>query len=229
MKLIDITGQSFGKLVVRRIAHRRGEKRMWECDCSCGQTCFATANELRSGKRLSCGCFSRESLLARITTNGGASRAHPIEYKCWRSMRRRCDNPTVKFFHNYGGRGIRVCKRWDDSFDNFFADMGPRPSPKHSIDRYPNNNGNYEPGNCRWATAKEQRRNQRNNHILTLGERSQTVTDWAEELGLDRATITNRVKNRGLERALTTPRSPSHRPRRLQHERTSNDHSKKTA
>jgi hypothetical protein len=107
-------------------------------------------------------------------------------------MMERCHNRSNKDYPDYGGRGIRVCERWR-AFAAFFADMGVRPSLAHSIDRYPNNDGNYEPGNCRWATSKEQARNKRNNRILRHGGRAATIAEWAEITGLPGGTIQARV------------------------------------
>lgn len=108
----------------------------------------------------------------------------PDAWHSWQGMIQRCENTNHHSYHQYGGRGIKVCERWRKSFDAFLTDMGPRPSQKHSIDRYPNQDGDYEPGNCRWATMKEQQNNRRNNRLLTLGERTQTMAQWAEELGI---------------------------------------------
>lgn len=136
------------------------------------------------------------------------------EYAVWRDMRHRCSNPKIRNFSRYGGRGIKVCDRWND-FSLFLADMGPRPSPKHSIDRE-NNDGNYEPGNCRWATRKVQNRNRINNRRIEFRGETKILLDWAKELGLSFGCLHGRI-DRGwtIEQALTEPanRHPS-RPRR---------------
>jgi hypothetical protein len=118
--------------------------------------------------------------------------AHPL-YSTWRNMLGRCNNPKDAGYRRYGGRGIKVCKRWTKSFAAFVKDMGPKPSPKHSIDRR-NNDGNYKPGNCRWATMKEQQRNRSDNVIITIDERSQPLSAWAEQFGLSRGTIDKRFE-----------------------------------
>lgn len=113
------------------------------------------------------------------------------EYKVWQWIRHRCNTPTATGYHRYGGRGIRVCQRWD-AFPNFLADMGKRPTPKHQIDRI-DVNGHYEPANCRWVTKEEQMRNTRVTRFLTLGERTLSVAGWAEELGISAHTIRVRL------------------------------------
>lgn len=115
------------------------------------------------------------------------------EYRIWCAMRERCANPHHNQFHRYGGRGIRVCERWD-SFANFLTDMGVRPSASHSIDRYPNKDGNYEPGNCRWATDVEQARNKSTSMILTLNGETLHVLEWANKLNLSINTIRMRLR-----------------------------------
>lgn len=116
---------------------------------------------------------------------------HPL-YETWRGMKRRCYLPTNHNYPNYGARGIRVCDRWLNSFFAFVEDIGPKPSPTHTIDRK-DNDGNYEPGNCRWATKKEQARNYSGNHKVTAGGKTQTIIEWAEEKGLPKTTIINRL------------------------------------
>lgn len=123
----------------------------WVCKCDCGKRTELTTHVLLGGKTTSCGCEHRWKTHGRSDT---------VEYQTWRSMLKRCENPNHHKYPLYGGRGIRVCDRWH-KFENFYADMGDRPSDKHSIDRYPDNDGDYELGNCRWATWSEQRRNQR--------------------------------------------------------------------
>lgn len=121
-------------------------------------------------------------------------------------MQTRCHNPNSEDYPNYGGRGIRVCERWRTDFAAFLADMGPRPSSRHSIDRFPNQDGNYEPGNCRWATAKEQQNNRRNNNFLTHAGLTLTITEWSLRTGLSRQTILHRLKRgQSVSRALTEP------------------------
>jgi hypothetical protein len=127
------------------------------------------------------------------------------EYKPWESMRARCNNPNRPCYDRYGGRGIKVCERWND-FSNFLEDVGPRPSPQHSLDRYPNVNGNYEPGNVRWATPKEQARNRRNNHFLTFNEETHTIAEWEEIKGWKTGVIKIRLRyGWPLEKIFTEP------------------------
>ena len=131
-------------------------------------------------------------------------------YNIWCSMKERCTVPSQKRFGRYGGRGIAVCDRWMKSFENFLADMGRRTSPQHSIDRWPDMNGNYEPTNCRWATVEMQARNRSNNHVIEFRGESRCITEWAEILGIKMGTISQRINKYGwsVERALTTPPGP---------------------
>ena len=128
----------------------------------------------------------------------------PPEYWVWTSLKARCLNPRRKEFHRYGGRGITVCARWLNSFDNFFKDVGLRPSPVHQIERI-DNNGNYEPPNCKWATRKEQSNNTRRTHMLTFRGKTQSVQLWSEESGLPYYTLLQRIIKLGwsTEKSLT--------------------------
>jgi len=130
------------------------------------------------------------------------------EYTSWRSMRDRCYNPKARNYRHYGGRGITVCERWRTSFAAFLADMGRKPSIKHTLDRYPDNNGNYEPGNCRWATPLQQCQNMRTTRLIAFNGESLSVAAWARRLGLDHSTLQERLAKYPVEIALGTPRTP---------------------
>lgn len=132
---------------------------------------------------------------------------YPAEYNAWSGMKTRCYNPQFKDWHLYGGKGITVCGRWKLAFHYFFEDVGPRPSSLHSLDRFPNPDGNYEPGNVRWATRKEQARNwSSRNRRFALGSESLTLPEWAERLGMSRESLRDRIESGwSLELALSTP------------------------
>lgn len=158
----DYTGNTYNRLTVQGLDHVKRSKRFYRCLCVCGRTCVVDISHLKSGNTKSCGCLMHEwSTSGKAPLkHGGAKGGHTVEYNAWAKMRQRCYNPKDHKYPNYGGRGITVCERWNSDFAAFLADMGPRPSPTHSINRI-NNDGNYEPSNCNWATPKEQSNNRR--------------------------------------------------------------------
>lgn len=161
----DLVGQVFNRLTVMSTAPNRPNKRAyWVCKCECGRETISSTNDLKQDRIRSCGCLQAETRIKANTKHGfNGSRT----YVSWCSMLARCTNEKLRSYKNYGGRGIVVCSRWME-FENFLADMGERPE-KHSIDRI-DNDGNYEPGNCRWATASEQRKNQRPRAAAAIGK-----------------------------------------------------------
>jgi len=166
-------GSRFGRLVVIGAAPVGKDGRsQFLLRCDCGAEVVRPSKRLKNGSTQSCGCLFLELAAARLAeakaalgrptrqTHGEAARNRlSPEYIAWRGMIARCENPKWHAYHRYGGRGIIVCDRWRTSFENFLSDMGRKPSSGHSIDRWPNPDGNYEPSNCRWATAVEQARN----------------------------------------------------------------------
>lgn len=180
----DMKGMRFERLVVVERAGTRYEQAVWLCVCDCKTEVKVLGQSLREGRTKSCGC-----LRAEVNINHGKHKTS--EYQIWLTMRQRCTNPNHNGYENYGGRGISVCERWND-FTNFYADMGKRPSPKHSIDRKDNNKG-YYPENCKWSTQSEQNRNQRLSNRNTSGHKGvdwdKRSSKWCSRITVNRKTI----------------------------------------
>jgi hypothetical protein len=176
--------QVFGRLTVIELSHRNAQGRIiWRCRCVCGGEALVAGTCLRTGKIQGCGC-----LRGKVCNTHGLSKT--LAYSSWIQMRHRCENPARTKYEYYGGSGITICKRWA-KFENFYADMGERPSPVHTLERIKNDRG-YSPSNCRWATRKEQAQNRRNSVVITHKGRTQTVAAWAEQMGVCYGTIYTR-------------------------------------
>ena len=194
--LVDLTGKSFGRLLVMEHAgsNLRGQSR-WLCQCVCGTQKVIASTDLKRGNARSCGCLRREMSRKRRMKHGCASGSKTADYHSWLAMLKRCTNPNEPAFPDYGGRGIMVCDRWRNSFESFLADMGPRPRGL-TLERV-DNDGNYEPGNCVWGTRKQQSRNRRSTKLdmrkveliraqLQAGASGREI---AEEFGVSPVTI----------------------------------------
>lgn len=182
----DMVGKRFSRLLVLRAAPGLGGK--WECRCDCGREVTVGGSAMRKGNNKSCGCLYEERL--HFKTHGHCS--DPL-FTTWSNMITRCTKPKSDHYKAYGGRGIKVCDRWMD-FPNFRDDMGPRPAG-HSLDRI-NNDGNYEPGNCRWATKQEQYSNLQRTVRLTCRGETLTQSEWARRVGVKPWDIKNRRQRR---------------------------------
>lgn len=207
--VVDLTGQRFGFLTALRISDqpreaRRGVKTLWDFRCDCGA--IVTRLKPRSTWVASCGCRGGRPAPSR---KHGLTKSKT--WNAWRSMRKRCNDPDDASYARYGGRGISICSDWS-SFEHFLADMGEAPMGR-SLDRI-DNDGNYEPGNCRWATITQQNRNTSTNRRLTHNGETRTVTEWAVRLGMTKATLFHRLdQGWSAERALTEPVHPNGRTR----------------
>lgn len=197
MRRIIMRGNRYGRLLVLRDLSKS-----CLCRCDCGVELEVQRNNLRSGNTESCGCYQKDQSSQASMTHG---KTDSEEYRIWLGIMSRCYNPKRKTYPLYGGVGIVVVEQWHN-FQNFLDDMGPRPTVGHTIDRFPNKSGNYEPGNCRWATMKEQGNNRKSNVLLTKDGKTQTARQWEEELGLGRGLIHARLKlGWSAERALSGP------------------------
>lgn len=190
MAKINYTGTKFGRLTITAEAATSGQMRKVEATCECGKRAIFFLKNLKNGHTQSCGCRHIEIM----TRHGNSTRSITSpEYVCWASMRSRCSNENNLAFPNYGGRGISVCSQWDKDFSVFLRDMGPR-TKGTSIDRI-DVNGDYEPGNCRWATKKMQVNNTRVNVFLEHDGRRMTMAQWAEHLDTSVKRIAYRVEH----------------------------------
>jgi hypothetical protein len=209
MKKVTV-GRTFGKVEVLSILDKTDawKHRYWLCLCGhCGEEFEVVGHNLYRMKEPHCGCLSFELRGRAHRTHGMSDR---VEYNSWTNMKMRCYNPNDAAYDDYGGRGIRVCDRWrfgedgKSGFECFLEDMGPKPPDKRGIDRYPDNDGSYEPGNCRWATYAEQSLNVRANVNLTFNGKTQCISQWAKEIGMSKEGLWGRI-NAGysVEEALT--------------------------
>lgn len=201
-KVIDMTGRRYASLVAIRQTGRSTSRDLnWLFVCDCGNHFEANGYSVRCGKIITCPTCSKERVRMASVKHG---LSETVEFGIWTGIQTRCYNRRTKAFKDYGGRGIVVCDRWLESFDNFLADMGKRPSKHHSIDRK-DNNGNYEPSNCWWATSKEQNGNKRNNVMVTINGITKHMTDWIRDLGLNKNTVYSRIyfNKWPIEKALT--------------------------
>lgn len=209
-KIIDITGLVFGRLTVLKSAGLLdGRKMFWMCKCACGNYKIAPGQLLRNGGVQSCGCLREDTLRTRSTIHGNASRdkGETAEYVAWCAMIQRCTNPNRDKYERYGGRGIKVCKRWLNSFENFLSDMGIKPGKKYSIERN-DSDGNYSCGkcdecvdngwksNCRWATFKDQCRNRGNNVWMEYRDKKMIKSDWARFFKISVATLSEMMEKK---------------------------------
>lgn len=198
----ELVGQHYNRLVVvARADNAKAGQRRWVCKCTCGNAVTVLGTQLKNGHTKSCGCLSRD----RVTKHGMHK---STEYNIWGQMKQRCLNPRDDTYQRYGARGITVCARWRDSFENFLADMGPRPKGM-TLDRI-DNNGPYTPENCRWADNTTQYRNRRQTVWIEFNGERLCRKDWAKRYSIDEATLAQRL-SRGwsVERALTEPRKNS--------------------
>lgn len=195
MKRNDLVGQVFERLTVQYVAGLNPKQNvLWHCACACGGSTIALAYDLRRGRVKSCGCLPREGL---NTTHGMArtGKKRSRIYSVWSSMLARCNNPKDRNYHNYGGRGIKVCKRWE-KFELFLADMG-EPAKGMTLDRKNNDKG-YSPSNCRWASYAEQSRNRRGNIWVVLGGQRTLLKDALDALGKTRQALYHQMRTYGL-------------------------------
>lgn len=200
-------GTVFSRLTVIDRCQNHGKKVSYLCVCSCGKERQIAGVSLKNGVTKSCGCLSKELVAKRavvlMTTHGGSSKP---EYKVWQAMLLRCHKTTCKDFKRYGARGISVCERWRNSFENFIDDMGYRLAKNYSLDRI-DNNGNYEPGNCRWTTPTIQGNNKRSNRILVFNGEAKTVAEWSRHLKMPIKMLYDRVSQGWVASdALSTPK-----------------------
>lgn len=210
-RALDLAGRRFARLLVLAFDGRDSMGNyLWRCRCDCGNTKVVATHALRSGNTVSCGCWGRTNRAVRQTTHGHSKGGKTPEYRSWRHMIHRCENPDDRAWRHYGGRGIKVCEAWRGSFERFLADVGPCPSPAHSLDRI-DPDGPYCADNVRWATDAEQARHRRNNVLVSWEGETLCAADFAAKLGIPRKRVykqLGRGKTAGEIAALAVAKKP---------------------
>jgi len=197
-KIIDMTGKRFCRLLVISTAGKsKGGKIMWMCKCDCGEIKPIAGHHLRSGATKSCGCLDREKAIERFTTHGEAHKTR--EWQTWVNIRNRCYNKNNISYPNYGARGITVCDRWLESYENFLDDMGRCPGGC-TIDRIDNDKG-YSPSNCKWSTRAEQMRNTRRNVWVEFKGKRMVQKDFANLIGAKQNSLQAYLKTHTINEA----------------------------
>lgn len=200
----DLTGLKINRFYVKGLSHIKGYVHYWLSICDCGKECLIPTNNLISGKSKSCGCLRADTNTKNRKTHGNTVNGYSTEYISWVQMRARCRDKNRPDYERYGGRGVKVCERWLNSFENFLEDMGKKPSKIHTLDRFPNNtDGMYEPSNCRWATPTQQANNRRSSRFIEYNGIVKTLSEWTKELGLSSSvTLSNYIERNGVEKAM---------------------------
>lgn len=196
-RIDDLTNRRFGNWFVLGYVGYYTSRTAWLCRCDCGVERIVAGCGLTTGKSTNCGCVRYVNHFKKHGMTDSA------EHRIWRGILTRCYNKNHHSYQDYGGRGITVCQRWRDSFQAFYDDMGPRPSPKHSINRI-NNNAGYEPDNCEWITNKEQSNNRRSNVLITLDGITLNINQWADRLRIRPSTLYSRVRLGWSEKDILT-------------------------
>ena len=211
MSKLNLLNQRFGRLVVVEPSETKKGNTMWKCKCDCGNITIVSTSNLRTNRILSCGCLKLQRLLERSTTH---NQRHTHLYEVWKGLKQRCFNPKHSSYHNYGGRGITVCKEWVNDFEAFYnwsyangysTENQKDEVKKLTIDRI-NNDGNYEPSNCRWVDRKTQASNMRTTKLITIDGETKCLSEWFRYYNLSNWTYYTRIKS-GLtpQEALTKP------------------------
>lgn len=203
MKFIDLTNQKFGRLTVLEYIGHKGKRNLWKCRCECGKITEVVTYHLTKNIVKSCGCLRTEKLIERSTSH---NKRYSKIYNRWKGIKQRCLNPNQPSYINYGGRGITICDEWKNDFMSFYNwSMQNGYAEKLTIDRI-NNDGNYEPSNCRWVDRKTQNNNTRANHLLTYNGKTLNISQWANLYNLSYSCLKTRIRNGwSIEKALLTP------------------------
>lgn len=204
MKIKNLINQKFNKLLVLEKCDSKNNRVMWKCRCDCGNITFLSTYCLTSNHTKSCGCIKGKNF-CKIRQHHNLTKTKI--YSIWKDIKKRCNNPNFKYYKNYGGRGITICDEWKNDFMSFYTwSMQNGYNENLSIDRI-NNDGNYEPSNCRWTDRITQANNKRNNHFLTFNGKTLTISQWSRELNIPKSTIEYRLycKKLPIEKILSTP------------------------
>ena len=198
MKKLDLSGKRFGRLLVLDESVKRINNRpSWNCVCDCGNNTVVNGSQLNKGRTKSCGCLRLDSVERMRKANTTHGMTNTSEFHIWDAMKQRCSNSKKSSYKHYGARGIKVCDRWLESFENFYADMGERPEGC-SLDRI-DNDGDYSPENCRWATAEEQGNNRRTNRSVSYEGVEYTISELARHVGIPMYLLWSRIVKYGWD------------------------------